>query len=136
MRLPTVLTVLSVMSIMSILACSTTRETHVNKSRYSRDYIYFEEIFVSRAADAYDLIRNSHPHWLQLQLREANSTSYPVVYLDGFRYGDVPVLRTIAPKDISEIQFFNSADAFIRFGPDHQGGVILVTTKDQFTKSR
>ncbi|MFQ5641230.1 MAG: hypothetical protein ACE5IR_24895 [bacterium] len=123
MRLPTIITVLCALG---ILACSTTSGTHVKKSRYSRDNIYFEEIYMSRAANAYDLIRNSHPHWLQL--REANSMSYPIVFLDGFRYGGIPDLRTIATQHISEIQFFNAADAFIRFGPDCPGGAILVTS--------
>jgi len=128
------LTAITVLCAMGILACSPMRETHVKKSRYSRDYIYFEEIFVSRAYNVYDLIKNSHPHWLQP--RGTSFMSSPVVYLDGFKHGGIPVLRTIATKDISEIQFFNSTDAFVRFGPDHRGAAILVTTKGQFTKSR
>jgi glutaredoxin len=120
------LTAITVLCAMGILACSTTSETLVKKSRYSRDHIYFDEIFVSKAANAYDLIRNSHPHWLQP--RAGNSISYPVVFVDGTREGGLRVLSTIATQHIAEIQFFNAADAFIRFGPNCPGGAILVTS--------
>ncbi len=123
MHLPTVITVLC---IMGTLSCSATNETRIKKSRYSRGYIYSEEINEGKAANAYDLIRNLRPQWLRSF--GINSISYPNVYVDGFRGGDIHALSTIATQHIVEIQFFNSSEAFIRFGPDHPGGAILVTT--------
>ena len=117
---------LTILSSLAILACSTTRGTHVNKNRYSRDHIYSEEINVAMGATAYELIRNLRTHWLQG--RGTNSLSYPVVFVNDIREGNLYVLSTITTAHIAEIQFFNSADAFIRFGPDCPAGAILVTT--------
>lgn len=111
----------------SMLACSTTTGTHVKKSHYSRNYIYAEEINEDKGANAYDLIKNLRPQWLRPS--GTNFISDPVVYVDGAREGDLYVLSTIARQHIAQLQFFNSAEAFIRFGPDNSAGAILVTTR-------
>ncbi len=119
-------TLIAVLCVMGMLACSTTRKTHVKKIRYSRDYIYAAEMSLSKARNASDVIRALRPHWLNP--RGSNFRSYPDLYVDGNNRGGIPGLSTIATAHISQIQFFNAADAFIRFGPDHPAGVILVTT--------
>ncbi|MFQ5639397.1 MAG: hypothetical protein ACE5IR_15540 [bacterium] len=118
-------TVITLLCTLGMLACSTTQGTHVKKSRYSRNHIHSEEIKVSMGATAYDLIRNSRSYWLRG--RGINSPSVPVVYVNGVREGDLYVLSSIGTAHVEKIQFFNSAEAFIRFGPDCPAGVISVT---------
>ncbi|MFQ5865845.1 MAG: hypothetical protein ACE5IW_11510 [bacterium] len=124
------LTAVTILCALGLLACSTTKESKSKKSRYSRDYIYSEEIQTSTATNAYHLIKNLRPHWLwgrgtkSIRYEEA---SYPVIYVNESRHGDIDSLSTIPITNIKEIQFLNSGDATNRFGIDHASGAILIT---------
>ncbi len=125
------LTGIVILSVMGLFACSTTKGTHGAKAQYSRDRIAFEEIQHSMSNNAYDLISHLRPHWLRgrgpksIRFEEASS---PEVYVNDLRHGDVSSLATISAEQITEIRFFNTGDAAIRFGLNHPSGVIAVTT--------
>ena len=72
------------------------------------------------------------PHFLRS--RGATSFSDPspvraVIYLDGVFYGKLETLKSLNVDGIHEIQFINSGDATTRFGIDHLGGAILISTR-------
>lgn len=124
------LTVTTILCALGLLACSTTKETYVKNSHYSHNHIYSEEIQMSTATNAYDLIRYLRPHWLRGRGRKSikfEQVSYPLVYVNGNRHGSVNSLSTISVEQIKEIQFFNSGEATIKFGLNHPSGAILIT---------
>jgi hypothetical protein len=89
------------------------------------------EIDSSTAVDAYALVQESRPMWLQHRgaISITNPTSGDVqVYRDGAPLGDVNRLHEIAINDVREIRFLEPAQAEIRYGPGHAGGVIDVAT--------
>ena len=100
----------------------------------NRDLITYEEIKAEKIPgwSAYELIAQMRPHFLRS--RGAGSFRDPtpvraVVYLDGMFYGKLETLKTLNVEEIREIQFINSGDATTRFGTDHPGGAILISTR-------
>ena len=112
-------------------ACTSTGVGEQTKSSRPRNILYQDEIMSSSATDAYEAIRSLRPHWLSGRGMKSvwggGMASYPTVYIDGFRHGDVNSLRSIRIDNISKIEYLNSGDATIRFGENNAGGAILVT---------
>jgi len=82
--------------------------------------------------NAYAVIDRIRPTWLRQRgptsIQDPNS-GFPVVYLDGTRFGEVDQLRGIRADLVASIQFLNASDATTRYGLGHVGGAILVVTK-------
>ncbi|MDH5759332.1 MAG: hypothetical protein OEZ65_07060 [Gemmatimonadota bacterium] len=94
--------------------------------------IALEEIEVSSAPNAFDLISQARPNWL----RGRGSPSFrrsapilPVVYVDRVRQGSVDVLRGILIGAIHEVRYLDATSATTRYGDGHGGGVIEVTLR-------
>lgn len=90
------------------------------------------EIVDSQAANAYEVINRLRGTWLKSRGRTsilAEESYYPLVYLDGQRYGEIEILRTVPAEHIKEIRFIGVADATTRFGTGHTAGVIEVITR-------
>ncbi|MFQ5769932.1 MAG: hypothetical protein ACE5HX_05315 [bacterium] len=124
------ITIFTMLCAMSLIACSITRETHTKTTRRAHNYIYLEEIQKSAASNAYDLIRNLRPHWLRgrgIKSIKFQETSFPVVYVNDSRHGNIQSLTMISAHYIKEIQFLNAGDATFRFGLNHSSGAILIT---------
>lgn len=100
-------------------------------SRGSPDVVTRAEIETVNSADAYELLQRLRPQFLRsrgsVSMRNSSS-SYPIVYLNNVRHGDVMSLRNILVTDINEIRFIGGADATTRWGTGHGSGVILVRT--------
>jgi hypothetical protein len=83
------------------------------------------------STDAYELLQRLRPQFLRsrgsVSMRNSSS-SYPIVYLNNVRHGDLTSLRNIQVTDIDEIRFISGADATTRWGTGHGSGVILVST--------
>lgn len=80
---------------------------------------------------AYDLIRRLRPNWLVPRGQNSftvQSASYPVVYLDAIRHGNLSALRHITPSEIQRVEFIGTADATTRWGTGHRAGVINIVT--------
>lgn len=89
------------------------------------------EIDSSTAVDAYALIQETRPLWLQKTgvISISNPASGDVqVYRDGALLGDVSRLHEINTSDVREMRFLEAAQAELRYGAGHAGGVIDVTT--------
>jgi len=89
------------------------------------------EIEASTANDAYALVQDARPTWLHsrgiISIRDPDA-GVVQVYLNGNPFGDVNKLREIQRLEIRELRFFGAADAQLRYGVGHAGGVIEVST--------
>ena len=98
-----------------------------------RNLITFEEIGrVDNVRDAYELVRILRPLWLQARGTTAltdPSASLPVVYVDEVQMGRPEVLRSIIATTVQQMQFIDRADAEMRYGAGHPGGIIMVRTR-------
>ena len=98
-----------------------------------RTILTTEEIQNARAPSwtAWELLTQLRPEYLrsrgQSSLRLGPATA--VVYVNEMRYGDIDALRTMSAEQVLRVQYVNAADATTRFGTDHFGGAILITTK-------
>jgi hypothetical protein len=99
-----------------------------------RTILTAEEIEGSRSAGwtAWDLIAKLRPEYLRSRGPSSLRSLAPVtavVYVDEMRFGELDALRTMSVDQIARIQYLNASDATTRFGTDHFGGAILITTK-------
>lgn len=121
--------VIPIFCALGLLACSSNKGLY-RDYRFARNYIFIDEIQNSAAMNAYDLIRTLRPLWLRERgpkSARSGMASYPVVYVDGQRHGNINSLATLPAGNIVQIQYMNTGDATIRFGEGHSGGAILIT---------
>lgn len=101
--------------------------------RQNRSVLLDDEIKAAKGFGwtAYDLINQLRPEYLRtrgaVSLRNAVPTA--TVYLDGAKYGDVQSLKLINGEHVSFVRYLNGSEATTRYGTDHVGGAILITTK-------
>lgn len=113
----------------------------------ARDAITREQIQLSGAANAYDLVQSLHPEWLRARgvksLTEGDrieggmggtmvirGTESRLVYLDEARVGGMETLRQIPITEVGSVRFLDAAAATYRWGTGHPHGVIWVTSYD------
>ena len=53
----------------------------------------------------------------------------PVVYVDGIREDDFRVMERLRAERVEEIRYMSPSDATNRYGTNHRGGAIIITTK-------
>jgi hypothetical protein len=102
------------------------------------DIITLEQIVRSKASNAYDLIATIRPqmftaHGAVTTRGEQPSTqgrqALPVlVYIDNVKAGPVTELKSLGTLDVREIRYLSPRVATDRWGLNHAGGVIYVTT--------
>jgi hypothetical protein len=83
------------------------------------------------AGSLLDALRRLRPDYLRTRgasLREPNGRP-PSVFLNGAPHGDVGVLATIPTRLVAEVRLVRPPEARQRFGSEHTGGIILVTTR-------
>jgi hypothetical protein len=102
----------------------------------NRNVLLLDEIAGSRSlgATAYDVISQMRPEYLRnrgtVSIKN-NTQATAVVYVDGTKYGDLESLRNVSAEHIFRIDYLSASDATTRYGTDHVGGAILITTKTQ-----
>jgi len=105
--------------------------TPVRSGARNPNLIARQEIEATTALDAYALVQESRPTWLHsrgtVSIRDP-SAGMVQVYLNRTQLGDVNRLREIQLSEIRELRFFGAAEAQLRYGPGHAGGVIEVST--------
>ena len=122
-------TIVLIGSCLFLSACGGTKGTI--GSSYSRDLIVAEEIQITDANNAYDLVHKMRPHWLRARGRKSLNfpeASYPVVYINRSELGGIDSLYNIPVSNISEIRYLNAGDATTKYGSGHSGGAIEITT--------
>jgi hypothetical protein len=91
-----------------------------------------EEFESSTAIDAMALVQEFRPTWLHsrgVTSLNDQSAGEVRVYLNGTQFGDVSRLREIRVSDVRELRFLGAAQAQVRYGVGHAGGVIEVLTR-------
>lgn len=79
--------------------------------------------------DAYEVVSRTRPEFLREKQLSGRTRVYAVVYMNGVRSGGPGMLRNVRSGEVEEIRFVNGMDATTRYGTDHSGGVIEVTTR-------
>jgi len=100
----------------------------------NRSVLTMEEIQAARAPgrNAHDLISQLRPEYMRTRGVTSMRTPEPstaTVYVDGMRYGELESLKSLPATQVIRVEYINAADATTRFGTDHVGGAILVSTK-------
>jgi len=100
----------------------------------NRSVLTAEEIQLEKANSftAYEVIARMRPEFLRSRGTSSLRSLQPstaVVYVDEIRYGNLNSLKNMSADQIYRIEYINAADATTRFGTDHFGGAILITTK-------
>lgn len=86
----------------------------------------------SGAQDVYSALQRIRPVWLSSRGPRSLTDPTPSVadvYLNGVEVGDVTYLKTVNVEDVREMRFYSAGESGARFGMNHPGGVIVVTTK-------
>jgi hypothetical protein len=104
----------------------------------SRDILTIQQLEGVRATNAYEGVERLKAHWL----RPRGTTQMPsapgvpqfeenqvLAYLDDQRLGTVEQLRRIEIAAVQYIRYFSPAEASSRWGFNHGGGAILVSTR-------
>ena len=130
--------ILLVVALAGVAACASRGADGANRSVTSRQLLTKEQLEATYATNAYDAVQRLRSQWLQLR----GSTQMPtqpggmqtqqnpvLVYLDGQRMGTVDHLRAIEIAAVEYIRYFPPAEASARWGFNHGGGVIFVSTR-------
>ena len=103
-------------------------------SKPMRDFeqLLREEFQGSMAMDAYGLVQDFRPNWLNV--RGPTSLNDPSaglikIYVDGTFFGYVSALQQIPALEVERLQRWRGPDAAARYGRGHSGGVIEVWTR-------
>jgi len=75
--------------------------------------------------DAHSLVSALRPHWLTSR----SPVSTVRVYRDRSPVGGAEALRSIPLESVQRIEWLSGMDATTRFGMNHSGGAILVSTR-------
>ncbi len=103
-----------------------------SSARSSRAAITANEITAAQVRTAYEAVERLRPTWLRsrgLSSVRSGQQEYPVIFLNGNRYGLPPSLRDITATDVRSIVFIEPADATTRYGTGYTGGIIDVRTQ-------
>lgn len=91
--------------------------------------ITHDQMVEANYASVYDAVAALRSMWLQPRGPDSFiAPSIVWVYIDGSRVGDVDVLRTIQPRLVNTVRFYDGPSATSRWGVDNAAGVIHVST--------
>ncbi len=112
------------------LSCAAGTQGTAERSPSSRDPITIDEIrSVQSLSNGYELVQRFRPRWLRARGRSSMSSTAPVVvFVDNVHFGGVESLYNISTERITEIRYFDAADATSRWGTGFSGGAIEVIT--------
>jgi len=133
MRLLPVLALL-LLPLLSTAGCASSGDGNRDRPTAARDAITLEMIddIAASVQDAYSVVDRLRPQWLRsrgsMSIRNPQPV-YPVVYVDGQRFGELDSLRTLGVQSLSSLQFISAPQATTRYGTGHAGGAILVVTR-------
>lgn len=86
-----------------------------------------EELLATEATDLLTALRRARPWFFQTRSQRAIA---PVVYLNGVRMRALARLRDLDVRSVRSICLLRASDATTRYGTDHVGGALLVTTHE------
>jgi hypothetical protein len=108
-------------------ACSSNKSS--SGARPDRSVITQAQINEYHFANAYEAVQALHSNWLQAKVVDSfQNPSQVRVYVDATSFGFVESLRNVSISNIKAIRYYDGVAATARWGIDHGGGVILVST--------
>ncbi len=113
-----------------LLACAATQGT--GGPRRSSRVLTADEIAEVAVTTAYEALERYRPQWLRSRASPTfnnPNASPPVLYLDGIRLDDISELGGIRADVVERMEYLSPSDATNRFGTNHNGGAILITTR-------
>ena len=116
---------------LTLAACSHGGSGTKSDPRRRTDLITAADMTRSHWPNAYELVRELRPNWLNNRGPDTisgNPTQVQVV-LDGMRYGDVIRLRDLPVANIEYLQYFDPIEASGRWGLGFGAGAIYVASR-------
>ena len=98
----------------------------------SRNLITEAELMEVPHSSVYEAVRALRPRWLQARAGATFSSATQqtaMVYIDGQLRGGLDEMWRLIPGEVSELRFMSASDATTRFGTNHIGGAIVITTR-------
>ncbi len=117
---------------LALLAAGACATTSSGGSGRSPSVLLADELQELNVDNAYQAVERARPQWLNSRASPTPANpdgAEPVVYVDGIRAGGLGELRRVRVVSIVRIEYMRANDATSRFGTNHQGGAILVTTR-------
>ena len=116
------------------LGCGSAPMPVVTGAPGHRDMLFEAEIQSNRVPgmSVYDLLSHLRPEYLHSRGSNSLRNLAPptaIVYLDGVKFGSIESLRSMSGESVAQIQYLSASDATTRYGTDHTGGAILITTR-------
>ena len=112
-----------------LLACAATQGPG---PRRSSRVLTADEIAEVVVVTAFDAVQQYRLHWLRSRASPTflnPDGSPPVLYLDGIRLDDISELGRIRADVVERMEYLSPSEATNRYGTNHNGGAILVTTR-------
>ena len=112
-------------------ACASTGSAIRPVGFAGREVITAAEIVASRVQDVYQAVVQLRPEFLRrrsLTFSQPYRTAEIMVFLDDMEFGTTESMRNIPLARVRQIRYLTPSEASLRWGGQHPGGVILVTT--------
>ena len=110
-----------------LCAACVSRASQTNSNRLDRTVITRDQMLQANYSSVYDAVAALRSLWLQKRGPESVA-SVVWVYVDGARVGDVDVLKSMQPRLVNTVRFYDGPSATSRWGVDNAAGVIHVST--------
>jgi len=123
---------IAVLMLCIVTAACSARGAGSGTTRTDVNTITAAEMAASGHADAYSLVQSLRPQWLRVRGASSIASRETVrVYLDGSLLGGPDHLRQLSTHSINSLRYLDGLEASQRWGLDHGGGAIMVSTLDR-----
>ena len=112
-------------------ACASGGGTDMPRRSRNVDVLTPAELESQPGSTLYFAIQRLRPNWLKIRgMTSLNAGDDAIiVYRDDVRFGGLAVLHDITVSTVATVRFISGPEAASRFGPGHQSGAILITTR-------
>lgn len=123
---------LHLIALAGVLACASSGGGTGGPPPADRNVITQSELELAVGNNLYEVVEKLRPNFLRSRGATSINTpgqEFPVVYVDGRKYGDIASLRSLIPSQVSQVRYYDASSAAARFGVINAPGVIDVVIK-------
>ena len=123
---------LHLIALAGAIACASGGATGNAPPIADRNIITQSELELAVGTNLYQVIEKLRPNFLRSRGPTSINTpgeEYPVVFVDGRKYGDIGSLRSLIPSQVTQVRYYDAASAAAQFGVINAPGVIDVAIK-------
>lgn len=123
---------LQLIALAGVIACASSGGGTGGPPPADRNVITQAELELAVGNNLYEVVEKLRPNFLRSRGATSITTpgeEYPVVFVDGRKYGDLSSLRTLIPRQVSQVRYYDGNSAAARFGVINAPGVIDVLIK-------